>query len=131
MEESQLLMLMACALLSLWAIGELFFRTKITLSDKFFKHQHFERVCTIGFRGIPGFPGYSVNEWSLVRGRSGNLLTVDRYGRVTVHMLSGKSVCARPEHLALIAFYGLPPHRRHEVHFIDNNPSNRHVANMY
>lgn len=89
------------------------------------------------FKTIPGFPDYKVNEYGDVisyKGKTSRLLKGgDIYTRNTsrcrIHNLDGNSRI--PNYVAVAKAFIPNPKNYHVVRFIDHDPSNIRVSNLY
>ena len=91
-------------------------------------HPKYGGVIVPGFRSIPGFDGYEVNEYCVVRGKRGSELTPTETDRVVLSV-NGKKKTKKVYHLGLRAFY---PHiaALDTVDHMDENHHNNYIGNL-
>ena len=91
-------------------------------------HPVYGGVIVPGFRPIPGFDGYEVNEYCVVRGKWGKELSQSETYKVGLYV-NDKRKMMYVYHLGLEAFYPLIP-TLETVDHIDDNHHNHYIGNL-
>jgi hypothetical protein len=97
-------------------------------SSSLIRHPVYGGALETGFRPIPGYPRYTINEHCHVMGPRGEILKHDKNYRVMLHKDKAyeKKTIYR---LSLLAFYpNIPP--LDSVDHIDGNYHNNHIINL-
>lgn len=99
-------------------------------SRRFIRHPVYVTIVESGYRKIPEFPNYQINEWCQILGGRGVLLSESNNDkRVMLCRPDGYRIRKRIYHLALLTFYpDMKPDQT--VDHIDGNYHNNHISNL-
>jgi hypothetical protein len=125
-------MILACAFVALMLVRRrsMSRRAAETIARaRFIHHPVYGGALEPGFRPIPGFVGYSVNEHCQVIGARGKILRHNRDCKVKLYTHKNKPKMKPIYHLALLTFYpNVKP--KAGVDHIDENYCNNYITNL-